>query len=427
MPTVDSAPQKTEWVDTFRKADGVLTYSEWGQEVLREHGNGTINLHGCASPGVDLEVFKPVADKQAHKERMGFLPDTNIIGTVMRNQKRKLLPDLFESFRLFLDNAKKDVADKTYLYLHTSYPDRGWDIPYLLNKFDLGNKVLFTYICTETKKPFYTFFQDGRTYSPYSGQATGTLPNVKAGLTQEQLAEVYNLFDVYVQYAICEGFGMPQVEAAACGVPVMAVDYSAMRSVVRNLGGTPLKVGRMFNEMETGAMRAYPDNAFLSRTLDRCFSSSRKERQANEIKARKKAVKRYGWDGTAKAWEDYFDSVVLKGHQGKWDEVGYRHLSPATQEPTDLTNKEFIDWIYNHVIIAPDDKFTLEAAQVLRDLNLGVVYNKGNFMTINRERIYETFKTVALNKTKVEQVRCGRQELAMPDFVRFADNKGQSV
>ena len=41
-----------------------------------------------------------------------------------------------------------------------------------------------------------------------------------------------NTFDLYVQYANSEGFGLPQVEAAGCGIPVASVDYSAMSSVV---------------------------------------------------------------------------------------------------------------------------------------------------------------------------------------------------
>ena len=33
---------------------------------------------------------------------MGLDPDCKIIGTVMRNQRRKLYPDLFEAFKKFL-------------------------------------------------------------------------------------------------------------------------------------------------------------------------------------------------------------------------------------------------------------------------------------------------------------------------------------
>ena len=128
------------------------------------------------------------------------------------------------------------------LYCHTSYPDMGCDIPELLQQYNLSSKVLFTYVCTETKQPFASVFRGAKAESPYTKKLTSVLANVKQGLTYEQLAEIMNTFDVYVQYANSEGFGLPQVEAAACGIPVMSVDYSAMESVIRQLGGTPLPV-----------------------------------------------------------------------------------------------------------------------------------------------------------------------------------------
>ena len=63
------------------------------------------------------------------------------------------------------------------------------------------------------------------------------MPSVNSGLSTKELVEIMNMFDIYVQYAICEGFGMPQVEAAACGIPIASVDYSAMNDIVHKLNG----------------------------------------------------------------------------------------------------------------------------------------------------------------------------------------------
>ena len=66
--------------------------------------------------------------------------------------------------------------------------------------------------------------------SPFTGKWGSTLSNVKNGVSYEDLSSIVNLFDLYTQYANCEGFGLPYVEAAACGVPVCGTDYSAMES-----------------------------------------------------------------------------------------------------------------------------------------------------------------------------------------------------
>ena len=256
MPTVDARPQARQWVATYASADACFTYSDWAGGILKDQSGDKINYLGSAPPSAH-PAYKPAEDRRKHKQFMGLDPDAKIIGTVMRNQRRKLYPDLFEAFKKFLDKAENK---NYYLYCHTSYPDLGWDIPELLNEHGIGSKVLFTYICPETKKPFVSVFKGAMAQSPYTGRFGATLSNVKNGLSYEELSNVVNCFDLFTQYANCEGFGLPQVEAAACGVPVCGTDYSAMESVLRKLEGYPIKPKALYKELETGCLRAVPDN-----------------------------------------------------------------------------------------------------------------------------------------------------------------------
>lgn len=206
MPTVDSIPQRDEWIDTYMSADGVFVYSEWAMDELNKQSDNRIKLQRTASPGVDLEIFAPAINKKQHRIEMGIDPSWNILGVVMRNQVRKLYPDLFHAFRLFLNQAPKELAEKTYLYIHTSYPDmKGWDIPGLLKEYDLGNKVLFSYVCKETTQVFCSFFQGARLYSPFSNSMTGVMPNTSVGMSYQEMANIYKTFDLYIQYANCLG------------------------------------------------------------------------------------------------------------------------------------------------------------------------------------------------------------------------------
>ena len=95
--TVDAAPQNEQWLSTFANADGVFNYSDWGHEVLENESRGVIRCLGSAPPSAN-EAYKPAEDKFKHKEMMGFDGNSKIIGTIMRNQRRKLFPDLFEAF-----------------------------------------------------------------------------------------------------------------------------------------------------------------------------------------------------------------------------------------------------------------------------------------------------------------------------------------
>ena len=52
----------------------------------------------------------------------------------------------------------------------------------------------------------------------------------RAGLIgSDHLAAVYSAFDLYSGCSYAEGFGLPLVEAQACGTPAVATDFSAMR------------------------------------------------------------------------------------------------------------------------------------------------------------------------------------------------------
>ncbi|SVE15366.1 uncharacterized protein METZ01_LOCUS468220, partial [marine metagenome] len=189
MPTVDSDPQQEQFISTYLNADSVFTYSEYGKNTIEKASHGHINVLDIASPGADCETLRPVSDKSQHRQQAGFLDDITIIGTVMRNQRRKLYPNLLASFRKMLDN-NKEIQDKVFLYLHTSYPDIGWDIPSLIRQYDMGNHTLLTYVCGGCSHFFPSFFQDAKMACPRCGQPKAVPSNTQTGVTTKQLASI---------------------------------------------------------------------------------------------------------------------------------------------------------------------------------------------------------------------------------------------
>jgi len=57
-------------------------------------------------------------------------------------------------------------------------------------------------------------------------------------IATEELVKIFNLASVYVSTSKNEGFGMPQLEAMACGCPVVSPHNSAMIEVVEGAGET---------------------------------------------------------------------------------------------------------------------------------------------------------------------------------------------
>jgi hypothetical protein len=126
-------------------------------------------------------------------------------------------------------------------------------------------------------------------------------------------------FDVYVQYSICEGFGMPQVEAGGCGIPIMTVNYSAMEDIIQKLDATPIDIGASFKELETSAIRVYPKQEdFVQKLLD-LINRPEQMRKRLGFSVRQKTEQHYNWQSTIDKWTKYLDSVVLTEYQGRWD------------------------------------------------------------------------------------------------------------
>jgi glycosyltransferase involved in cell wall biosynthesis len=366
MPTVDAYPQAREWIATYQSADACLTYSDWAGKVLKEQSGGKINYLGSSPPSAH-PAYKPIENKILLKSSYLIDPDTKIIGTVMRNQRRKLYPDLFCAFKKFL--SKVDNVNEYYLYCHTSYPDLGWDIPELLHQYELSSRVLFTYVCNDTGKPFPSLFKGAIAQSPFTGKYSATIANVKNGLKYEDLAKIINMFDLYVQYANCEGFGLPQVEAAACGIPVAGTDYSAMESVLRQLDGIPIKPRALYKELETGCMRAVPDNELAANIFKEFFDKPEEIRKRIGFNTRQQFLKHFQWDKSGKMWEDYFDSQDIIPEEQSWKSPP-RIKKPANKlsNTENMKHQDLARWLIVEVLGEPDMINSFLEAKITRDL-----------------------------------------------------------
>tara|TARA_R110002012_G_scaffold319935_1_gene541848 strand:+ start:631 stop:2247 length:1617 start_codon:yes stop_codon:yes gene_type:complete len=414
MPTVDSYPQKRKWLDVFEQCDGILAYSEYGIRSLKKQSDFITTLD-CASPGIHPEVFKPVEDKKAHKKSFGIPEDSIVVGTVMRNQKRKLFIELMKAFRIFLDNAPKEVADKTFLYLHTSYPEKiGWDIESGIVENGLSSKVFCTYICKSCKHWHISKYTGAIATCPKCANRTSFMPSVSNGLSTEDLVSVYNILDLYIQYAICEGFGMPQVEAASCGVPIASTDYSAMEDVVRHTDGYPVPVKVFFRELETWAERAYPDNNALAKIIEEFALLSDESRIAKSDSARKGAIKRYKWDDSAKVWEKYIDEYTEQTRQHLWSSPP-RYLQNVGM-PNIESNCDFVKWCLSAALQRPELVYRYAYTNYCKNLDNGC-YMDGHLEPFSREKMLKIINSKIDENNFFESIRVGQRQPEQINYV----------
>jgi len=144
--------------------------------------------------GIDTKLFSPDTSKRKHfRNSLGITDDTFLIGCVggIYWQDRKNLQGLIKAFNIF-----SEKYPNSKLYLHTlAISELIWD---------------------EIKKNKNILYCDQGRY-------------ILGNISQYEISEAYNGFDVFCLPTKGEAYGIPLIEAQSCGCPVITTDSSACR------------------------------------------------------------------------------------------------------------------------------------------------------------------------------------------------------
>lgn len=191
---VDAENQKGEPLNAL---DSISVWTQFAAEELKRGGySGDPRVIPL---GVDHHLFRPVEREVA---RNSMLPanvprDAFVIGALGRNQPRKRLDLTIRYFKQFID---KFQADDAYLYLHVAPTgDREFDLRALAKYYEIP-----------------------------PGRVLVARPSVGYGDPEESLPMVYSALDLFITTTQGEGWGLPVLEAMACGTPCQVPDWSAL-------------------------------------------------------------------------------------------------------------------------------------------------------------------------------------------------------
>jgi len=179
-----------------QRADHILTDSDWTREDVISHldvpPERVTTVHLAAAP-----VYRPITDRQEVRRavnRYGLPSDFIIfVGTL---EPRKNVPTLLKAFH--------DLRHRAYDVHLAIVGRKGWlyeEVFAALTKLKLADHVHF-------------------------------LENVP----YEDLARLYNAASCLTLPSHYEGFGLPPLEAMACGTPVVVSDRSSLPEVVGDAG-----------------------------------------------------------------------------------------------------------------------------------------------------------------------------------------------
>jgi glycosyltransferase involved in cell wall biosynthesis len=382
MAPVDGLPQHNQWIQIFENADGLCAYTNWGKKVLEDYN---IKVDAIIPPVASDGCFEINKEqKEIFKKKLNIQGKT-IIGNIMRNQPRKLFNELFESFAEY---NKED--NKSMLYCHTTYPDAGWDLSELLIKHKILNKTMFTYKCFSCSNIFPSYFQDILTVCPFCKKNSARMPSGQNSVDEQTLNKIINLFDVYVQLASREGFGIPQIEAAACNVPVVTINYAGMSDMRRSIGA--------FMVEPVGFYNSYPMN-MMEAVIDKKEVVKKIHEAKNSVKPVSTLYKENykSWDSSYYDFKNIIDSLKPK----TWNSKKIKPVEPY--EEITVSNEDYAKYLIAVILDKPELIGSYLQTRLIRDLNSGITFGGtfGNYFTENigqdnphdfdRKRAYSIF------------------------------------
>jgi glycosyltransferase involved in cell wall biosynthesis len=395
-PTCDSINQKPEWLDLYMQCDALLSYTDWSRQVLEEEGR--LFTHAEA-PACGSEEFCP-GNKAEAKKSFGISPDTKVITMVSRNQRRKLFPDLINTFGEYIaETGREDII----LLLHTSYPDnQGWDLPRMIMENGLSNKVLSTYMC-ECGNVYLSHFCGGTSFCDRCRRWSGVPSNVGGYIPDSDMARILNATDLAVLHSNSEGQGIFTWQAAGCAVPICEVNYSAMASAVDKMGGYKVDPISLMEEIETGCKRAVPNNEQLKAVFHEFFSLPKSLQILKGAETRQKYVENYSWEKTSKAWMDVIDKLPVKS----WDKPPII-LEPAPfDEMPHVPHSAYAQWLIREVARQPERSNTMFELKLIGDMENGVQDGK-KMVKLSRRQFYDRFAWFRGRLNELERARSGQ-------------------
>lgn len=412
-PTIDSFPIKHEWLDLIYNCDTLLTHTLWAKNQIQELYD--VVAAGIVKDSIDTNIFRPL-NKVSCRQNLGLELNSFIIGSVMRNQKRKLIPDLFK----VLAQLNLDTNEPIYLYLHSSYPETiGWDIPDLLIEHNVYDRVIFTYVCKSCKHWIPMKWKGAQSICPKCAKRQMTLANVSNGITNTSLAQIYNTFDIYIQYAICEGFGIPPLEAASCGIPFITVDHGAMSELSDDLSGMKVPVSSTFRDPDHNADRVYPNNNECISLIKNFRQMTVSQKSSMSENIRNKVLEQHSWDYTAKTFEDIIDSRPIMD-KDRWNAIPQAHFDNIKKSLKETSNnRELIYDIVDNILEAPELKDSFFIQQVIMALDNGYTISDKNVISYKQPDALKTLEVWLNNKVTLNKFLSDPSVITNNDFLSY--------
>lgn len=200
---VDHDPTPQIVLDAIKGAYKPLSYAKFGRDQLEAAGVPNVYI----PHGVETGIFRVLPDADVAEFKRTVCEGAAWLGVMVSANKGWPSRKGFEETLLAFKRALPELPQPAMLYIHADWSKslQGGDLAGLVKALGLQEHVRFP-----------------SRYKLWIGE-----------YDQSYLAMMYNAADVFLGPSKAEGFGIPIIEAQACGTPVVVTNFSSMPELVR--------------------------------------------------------------------------------------------------------------------------------------------------------------------------------------------------
>jgi glycosyltransferase involved in cell wall biosynthesis len=279
---IDHTPVPERVLESIADAYLPLTYAKWGKQMLDACGVKNYYI----PHGIEPNIYKILEQSQVDEFKQNYLKHKGHLTIMVAANKG--YPDR-KAFQVQLrawSNFAKDKAN-VKLYIHTEPTPMygGLNLVKLYQQLGISDKVMFP--------ERYEYF---------------------TGFPPEYLAFIYNSANILMGASMSEGFGIPLIEAQACGTPVITSNFSSMPELVR-YGNIIDPIDMIYTPLE--AWQCWPDHKGIKEALEENYQDWEENKFSKNIdegtRASEKIHGEYSWDTiTLDYWKPLFEHLHTK-------------------------------------------------------------------------------------------------------------------
>jgi len=265
----------------YEATDAINCHSFLTYNMCRENFRDKTNFIPHAIPE---DVYFPFSENKIELTKQNMLPkdkkDHFIVSWVNRNARRKRPGDLLLSFRIFLEQLEEKYGHrKASLLLHTDPLDKeGQNLYEVAEQQGLTNNIIFS-----TNR-----------------------------ISFEEMNNLYNISDAYINISLAEGFGLGTLEAMQAGVPIIALKTGGMsRQVINHKDGSingvalPVEFKALVGSQHVPYIyEDYVSQKTVATGIMELYELGKDKRREIGEKARQYVLEEFSYQKTVDFWSD---------------------------------------------------------------------------------------------------------------------------